>query len=316
MTDLQPHRPVVTRAVDGAICAYRPSGRTPGELAPVAVFRPADGDAVVSRAVPADLARAYYATPDAVVCVAADGEQLWRAPFRPEKTEEWGHTANCALSADDRQLWVYRPDAMAGRGDTDRWEVLDPATGALLGRADLETVGHGGEHWADPTSGTVLLDIGEGQDGTTVYRGRLTAAGLDVERLPWDDRCPIGLSPDGRRLLTVDHTQEDATVLDLPGGELRLTVALGDFGAAPEEHEAMVEWSGGYLDPDTLLLVLTGETEDEQEWFQAYRVDAHDGRILGEFSTHAANPYDLQPLGDGSWLTTGASGHPVRWFAG
>ncbi|MFD8599266.1 hypothetical protein ACFV1L_30105 [Kitasatospora sp. NPDC059646] len=315
MTDSPAHRPVVTRLVDGAICAYRPTGDEPGELRPAAVFRPVDGDAVVSRTVPADLSRAYYATPDAVVCVAADGEQLWRSAFTPEKTEEWGHTANCALSPDGRRLWVYRPDAMAGRGDTDRWEVLDAATGALLGRADLDTVGHGGEHWADRTGGAMLLDIGEGQDGTAVYRGRLGEHGLEVERLPWDDRCPIGLSPDGRRLLTVDHGQDDATVLALPDGEVQLTVTLADFGDAPEEHEAMVEWSGGHLDADTLLLVLTGETEDEQEWFQAYRVDAHDGRILGEFTTHATGPYDLQPLGDGSWLTTGPSGHPVRRFA-
>ncbi|MFI9787635.1 hypothetical protein ACIHEI_29635 [Kitasatospora sp. NPDC051984] len=314
MNDSSHDRPVVTRLVDGRICAYRPSGSAVGELAPVAVFRPVAGDEVVSLAVPADLARAYYATADGVVCVAADGQQVWRFGFAPEQGRSWSHAPNCALAPDGRSVWVYQPDVMAGRGEADLWTVLDAATGTLLGRAELETVGQGGEQWVDRASGAMLLDVGEGQDGTTVYRGTLTEAGLRVEHLPWDDRCPIGMSPDGRHLLTVDHGQEDATVLALPGGEVQLTLALGDFGD-DAEPEAVVEWSGGYLDADTLLLVLAGETEDEQEWFRTYRVDAHDGRVLGELTTHGEHAYDLQPLGDGSWLTRGPAGHPVRWLA-
>ncbi|OKJ03311.1 hypothetical protein [Kitasatospora sp. CB01950] len=331
MSDLSQQRPVVTRMVDGEICAYRPDTAAPGsgagagagtdagagsvELAPVAVFRPVAGDEPVSRAVPADLARAYYATSDAVVCVDPAGEQLWRYAFEPAQGGAWNHTPNCVVAPDGRTVWVYRPDAMAGRADADRWAVLDAETGALLGRADLETAGHGGEQWVDAGGGAMLLDVGEGQDGTTVHRGTLTEDGLRVERLPWDDRCPIGLSPDGRHLLTVDHGQDDATVLALADGEVRLTVVLGDFGPDAEKREAVVEWSGGYLDADTLLLVLVGETEEEEEWFRTYRVDAHDGRVLGEFATHGEHPYDLEPLGDGSWLTTGPAGHPVRWFA-
>ncbi|MDT0269597.1 hypothetical protein RM844_25260 [Streptomyces sp. DSM 44915] len=45
-----------------------------------------------------------------------------------------------------------------------------------------------------------------------------------------------------------------------------------------------------------------------------YRVAAGSGRVLGAFDAHAAHPYDRRPLGDGTWLTTDASGHPVRWF--
>ncbi|MFD8478300.1 hypothetical protein [Kitasatospora sp. NPDC059673] len=315
MSDSSQYRPVVTRLVDDRICAYRPDGDTVGELVPAAVFRPVAGDEVVSRAVAADLGRASYATPDGVVCVSADGEQMWRFGFGPQKDGTWNHTPNCALAPDGRSVWVYQPDAMAGRGEADRWTVLDAGTGEVLGQAGLETAGHGGEQWADRTGGAMLLDVGEGQDGTTVYRGTLSADGLKVEHLPWDDRCPIGMSPDGRRLLTVDHSQEDATVLALPGGEVHLTLAVGDFGYDAEELEAVVEWSGGYLDADTLLLVLVGETEDEQEWFRTYRVDAHDGRVLGELTTHGEHAYDLHPLGDGSWLTTGPAGHPVRWLA-
>ncbi|MGW4815597.1 hypothetical protein ACWEPB_28660 [Kitasatospora cineracea] len=312
MTENAHLRPLTARLVDGVICAYDPAAPELGVLAPVARFRPRDGDAVCDRAVARDLSRAYYTTLDAAVCVAADGSELWRSAIAGERTEELGHRPGCGLSADGRQLWLYQPDAMAGRAGHDHWTVLDADTGALLAQTALDTVGHGGEHFTHP-GGEVLLDVGEGQDGTTVFRGTAADGVLDLRPYPWSDRCLIGLSPDGKHFLTVDHGQADLVVHAHPGGEAEFTLTVDDFGYDSAEWEAVVEWSGGYLDPDTLAVVLYGEDEEtEQEWFRSYRVDAHTGRILGEFDSHATDCYDLRPLGDGSWLTTDASGHPVR----
>ncbi|WP_033222862.1 hypothetical protein [Kitasatospora phosalacinea] len=316
MSDDHGRRLPTTRLAGGAIRAYDTAAPGSGPLLPVAEFRPREGDEVRDHAVAPDLTRAYYTTLDAAVCVGADGAELWRSAVEGERTRERGHRPGCGLSADGRRLWFYRPDAMAGRGSHDGWTVLDAATGAVLGRADLGTVGHAGAHFAHP-DGTVLLDVGEGQDGTVVFRGSLTDGGLEVAAYPWTDRCLIGLSPDGKHFLTVDHGQRDFTVHAYPGGEAEFTVTVDDFGHDGDGCEAVVEWSGGYLDQDTLVVVLYGEDEDEDEagdgeWFRSHRVDARTGRILGEFDSGARDCYDLHPLGDGSWLTTDGSGRPVR----
>ncbi|MET8545861.1 hypothetical protein ABZW03_35285 [Kitasatospora sp. NPDC004799] len=308
VTSLPPGR-LTTRLVDGLLCAYTPTAV--GELSPAAAYRPAAGDEVVGHAVAADLRHAYYTTLDAVVGVTADGAEVWRSRFEPAAAQVHGHRPGCALSSDGRVVWVYRPDEMAGRGRPDQWVAVDAATGAALAQADLDTVGHGAVQRAHPVSGEILLNVGEGQDGTIVHRASLAGGRIDLVRYPWVDRCLIDLSPDGHRFLTVDHEQNDLAVHAFPSGEVEFTLTVDDFGQDPDA--VFLEWSGGYLTADTLVVALIGETEDEEDWFRHYRVDARSGRVHGEFDAHAAAPDDIRPLGDGSWLTTAASGHPIRW---
>jgi hypothetical protein len=99
-------------------------------------------------------------------------------------------------------VWVYRPDAMAGRDRFDQWVALDVGSGAVIAQADLGTVGHGGRHLLHPASGQVLLDVGEGQDGSVVFRASQAGDRMDLFRFPWDDRCLIDLSPDGHQFTT------------------------------------------------------------------------------------------------------------------
>ncbi|MFD4874946.1 hypothetical protein ACFWOB_16530 [Streptomyces sp. NPDC058420] len=307
-----PFRPrVFTRLVDGRICAYDPAADARGVLSPVMVFPPSHDDVVVDHAVAVGLQRAYYATLNAVVCVTADGAEVWRSPLEPWSDQRYGHRPSCVLSSDGRVVWVYRPDAMAGRDRPDQWVALDAGTGAVVAQADLETVGHGGPQLPHPADGQVLLDVGEGQDGSVVYRASLTGDRMELVKYPWDDRCLIDLSPDGSEFMTVDHGQADIAVHTYPDGEVRFALSVDAFGHDPDE--IYVEWSGGYLSPDILIVSLVGETEDEQEWFRHYSVDARSGQVRAEFDAHAENAYDVQPLGDGTWLTADSSGHPVRW---
>ncbi|MFD6493043.1 hypothetical protein [Streptomyces sp. NPDC060188] len=301
---------VVTRLVDGGICAYDLDAGDLGVLSPSVVCRPSAGDDVVEHAVSADLQRAYYTTLDAAVCVTAGGAEVWRSDFEPRSEHRMGHRPGCVLSLDGSTVWVYRPDVMAGRGGPDRWAALDAATGAVVAQTDLRTVGHGGEQFPHPVDGHVLLDVGEGQDGSVVYRARLVEGRMDLVRYPGDDRCLIGLSPDGSHFTTVAHDQSDVALHTYPDGEVTFALSVDAFGHDPDE--IYVEWSGGYLSTDTVVVSLMGETEDEQEWFRHYLVDVQSGRIHGEFDAHTDNPYDIRPLGDGSWLTTDPSGHPVR----
>ncbi|MEU8790892.1 hypothetical protein [Streptomyces sp. NPDC048643] len=304
-------RKLVTRVVDGDICAYDLDAGDLGVLSPTLVCRPAPGDDVVECGVSSDLRRAYYTTLDAAVCVTADGVEIWRSEFEPRSTHRMGHRPGCVLSPDGSTVWVYRPDAMAGRDRPDQWAALHAGTGAVVARADLRTVGHGGEQFPHPADDHVLLDVGEGQDGSVIYRASLVEGRMDLDRHPWDDRCLVGLSPDGSHFMTVAHDQTDVALHTYPDGQVTFALSVDAFGHDPDE--IYVEWSGGYLSPDTVVVALLGETEDEQEWFRHYTVDVHSGRIRGEFDARTDNPYDIRPLGDGSWLTTDTSGHPTRW---
>ena len=304
---------VVTRHRDGRIHAYVVGSGAHGTLEPAAVFRPLAGDEVVASVVRHDLERVVYTTLNGVVCLTRAGDLLWASDFEPRSDVRLGHRPGCALSLDGRTVWVYRPDAMAGRGGGDQWVVHDGENGVILARRELETVGHGAFHFVHPVDGTVYLDVGEGQDGSVIVRGSATGADSEPEfvTFPWSDRCLIDLAPSGREFMTVDHGQADVAFHAHPDGDVLFTLPVGAFGYDPEV--CFVEWSGGYLTDDTAVVTLGGESEDEEEWFRYHLVDVRTGTVGGEIAVDVSNPYALVPLGDGSWLTDGAEGHPVRW---
>lgn len=301
--------PIITRLVDGHICAYDLTADAWGLLSPAMAFQPSPHDDVVDHT--SDLHRAFYTTLNAVVSVTQDGTEVWRSAFAPWSDQPRGHRPSCLLSLDGRVVWVYRPDAMAGRDQPDSYVALDAETGATIARADLETVGHGSLQLRHPASDQVLFDVGEGQDGSVVYRAALDGDRIDLFRYPWTDRCLIGLSPDGRQFMTVEHGQADVAFHAYPQGEVQLELSVDAFGHDPDE--VYVEWTGGYLTRDTAIVTLVGETEDEQEWSRHYRVDVRTGQVEVEFEARTDNPYDFRPLGDRSWLTTDPTGHPARW---
>ncbi|MEU6841618.1 hypothetical protein ABZ930_07045 [Streptomyces sp. NPDC046716] len=305
---------VITRHRDGRIHAYALDSGAFGTLKPSAVFPPRAGDEVVESVVRHDLEQVVYTTLNSVVCLTRGGDLVWASDFEPHSDVRHGHRPGCALSWDGRTVWVYRPDAMAGRGGGDQWVVHDAESGAILARRELETVGHGGGHHVHPADGSVYLDIGEGQDGSVVLRGTARAGGepeFEFVTYPWSDRCLIDLAPSGRQFMTVDHDQADVAFHQHPGGDVLFSLPVEAFGYDPEE--SFVEWSGGYLTDDTAVVVLGGESPDEEEWFRCHLVDVRTGTPSGELTVEATNPYEPVPLGDGSWLTRDADGHPVRW---
>ncbi|MFF7051680.1 hypothetical protein ACFY94_25310 [Streptomyces griseorubiginosus] len=304
---------VVTRHRDGQIHAYVVDSGAHGTLVPAVVFRPLADDEVVASVVRHDLERVVYTTLNKVVCLTGAGDLVWASDFEPHSDVRHGHRPGCALSLDGRTVWVYRPDAMAGRAGGDQWVVHDAETGVILARRELETVGHGAFHFVHPVDGSVYLDIGEGQDGSVIVRGSAVGADSEPEFVPfpWSDRCLIDLAPSGRQFMTVDHDQTDVAFHTHLDGDVLFTLPVEAFGYDPEA--CFVEWSGGYLTDDTAVVTLGGAGEDEEEWFRHHLVDVRTGTVGGEFTADVSNPYALVPLGDGSWLTDSAEGHPVRW---
>ncbi|MDX3234431.1 hypothetical protein PV392_01750 [Streptomyces sp. ME03-5709C] len=272
---------VVTRHRDGLIHAYVLQSGVLGVLEPAAVFRPRPGDEVVESAVRPDLERVVYTTPNSVVCLTRAGDLAWTPDFEPHSDRHHGHRPGCALSQDGRTVWVYRPDAMAQRGGADQGVVHNADTGAILARQEFETVGHGAHHYVHPMDGSVYLDIGEGQDGSVILRGTIGAHGeAEFVTYPWSDRCLIGPAPDVHQFMTVDHGQADVAFHRHPSGEV--------------------------------LFTLGGEGEGEEEWFRYHLVDVRTGTLGGEMAVEVDDPYRLEPLGDGSWLTDAPDTDPVR----
>ncbi|WP_328876227.1 hypothetical protein OHT76_42600 [Streptomyces sp. NBC_00287] len=312
MTPTPPPK-VITRHRNGRIYAYVVDSGACGTLEPAAVFQPRAGEEVQTSVVRHDLERVVYTTLNGVICLTRAGGLVWASDFEPHSDVRHGHRPGCALSLDGRTVWVYRPDAMAGRPSGDQWVVHDADSGVILARRQLGTVGHGAGHHVHPTDGSVYLDIGEGQDGSVILRGTAGAGGEpEFVTYPWSDRCLIDLAPSGQQFMTVDHEQADVAFHHHPSGDVLFTLPVEAFGYDPEE--SFVEWSGGYLTDNTAVVTLGGEGQDEEEWFHYHLVDVRTGTLNGEFTVEVSNPYELAPLGDGSWLTDGPGGHPVRWF--
>ncbi|WP_377269807.1 hypothetical protein [Peterkaempfera sp. SMS 1(5)a] len=260
----------------------------------------------------------------AVECVGADGVERWRLGFEAPTHESVGWL-DCAFSTDGAQVWVYRPDAMLGRGEGgDRWLVLDAEDGRVLAEAPLPTVGQGARQMMHPDGRHVLLDVGEGQDGVQLFRGALVGERLEVHEYPWDDRCLIDVSPDGREFMTVGHGTDDAVFHAFPDGEELCSFGLERFvpedadqdedaddvedddDVEEEQERIALGWSGGYLNEETAVITLTGESGDV-EWTRHQVVDLASGAILGEL------PGEPRLLGDGTWVAMDDQGRLSHW---
>jgi hypothetical protein len=295
---------VITRFSAGTVCAYDLSTGpvTPSDVVPTVAFpvRVASLEPD-SCAVAPDLSRALYATPNRVTCIDRHGSTLWQLDFEPASSARPNAYNCCDYSLDGTVVWVYRPDAMARSADTDAWLAVDADAGRILARADLGSVGHGGKHVAHPHGEHMLLEVGEGQDGTRVYRGRLDRGRIGLFEYPWGNRVLVSVTPDGSHFMTVDHQGADAAFHTYPDGAVVAQIPIGALGR--ELFEAFVEPIGGYLDDFTAVVTLAGETQNEEEWFERYLVDPRTGEVRGRIDVPSAHQYDFEPLGDGSWLS-------------
>jgi hypothetical protein len=246
-----------------------------------------------------------YVTTSQLVRLDADGQVRWRIELGLD-TGRPNAYASCRFSHDGKLLWVYLPDAMMNRGDDDRLLLVDES-GTIVDEIATNSVGHGASMY-EHQDGSVLVEIGEGQDGMILLRCRANGGHLVAEHYPWSDRCLIGLSPDGTTMMTVDHSgQEDVSFHTYPDGEVLFSLTPPDFGE--QREEAIVEWAGGYLDARTAVVVLYGEDEDtEQEWYQHYLVDLVDRAPAGRWDVVTDHAYELDLLGDGTWLQPSPEG--------
>jgi hypothetical protein len=256
-------------------------------------------------AVPESRDRLFYATDTAVLRVGPEGHEEWRFELGARGPKCGVSYTDVALSGDDDLVWVYAPNVMADRGRDDEWIVLDAATGQLRARYELPTAGHSGDQFA-LRDGRMMLEVGEGQDGIQIY---LAGPGAEPRDYGWGDRSLHGISPDETRFVTVGHDSDVLAVHEFPSGDVRFECGLADLGFDEDEDDIFLEWSPGFLDDDTVIAVVYGLVEDEDtEWWRHFRVDARTGEVLGELEVTTINQYDLDTLGDGTYVITDTDG--------
>ncbi|MFD4640484.1 hypothetical protein ACFWN2_24425 [Lentzea sp. NPDC058436] len=251
-------------------------------------------------AVAPDLTSAVCTTDNELVCVDRAGAVRWRHAFGEFREKTYNVRAGCAFSLDGKAVWFFRPDSMGEWNDgDDTWHVLDAATGSVLASADLGTSGHGGVQHVHPNGTDVLIDVGEGQDGSFLFRGSFDGIGLEVVPYPWDDRVLVAFSPGGHHFMTVHQEQDDVAFHAYPDGEVVLRVPVTDLGY---DGDVYLEWAGGYLDAGTAFVVVGGSDGDEP-WSRHHLLDVRTGARLGTFDAHTDNPYGVIAARDGAWLT-------------
>lgn len=257
---------------------------------------PAAGDSVV------------YETGGAAVRVDPDGRERWRTDLGLYERSTAKNRVDFQFSADDSQLWVLVPSILDGRAEHDDLIVLDAVTGELRSRRRLPVTGQGGQQFP-LRDGRMLVDVIGGEGNLHVLLAGPTGEPHDFG---WNDRGLAAVSPDERQFITVNFGQDDLAFHAFPGGEIQARTPLSAFGdlLGPDIDmgEVFLEWDGGYLDDETAIAVITGEHSLEGDWWRHFRVSTLTGEVLGEMGIVTTHPYDLQPLGDGTYVITDTDG--------
>lgn len=303
-------RQTTTRYRNKDLHVYQILPNVDGTLQPSATYQIQSTDKVLDHAATHSPSRAAYTTRHSVVCIGPEGTPLWTYTLEPRSTRRYGHIPSCMFSLDGALLWIYRPDMMADRGP-DQLVVLRADDGEVVATAELDTSGHGAQFVQHPDGHHILFDVGEGQDGSRIFRARLSGSTIDLHPYEWDDRCLIDLSPDGQLLMTVDHGRADVSFLSFDNGEEVLSLPVEEFDPQSDEFVMQVGWSGGFLSTELAIVTITGEA-DEGEWYRFYKVDVSTDQPIGPFESHARDAHDFEPIGDSTWITSDSAGSLVR----
>lgn len=156
----------------------------------------------------------------------------------------------------------------------DAWVTLDAATGKELAVADLGTDGHAGVQLRHP-DGSILLDVGMGQDGSSAFRGRFLNGAAAAERVL--NRTVCATSLDESVFLSLSDEEEDIRVHRWPDGHLLQAIAYSDVvPAGRQDQDWWVEPEGITFAADGGITVMVAgyDEEADDDWIQDVTIDA------------------------------------------
>ena len=212
---------------------------------------PLPSDAIGVHGVAPDGTTAVVSANARVVVIDRHGREQW-AFHHPSWGRGDSERGSCWFSEDGLVVWAHVPT----EDDPDEWVVLEARTGQLIARAQLQCYAAGSEPIRQREGAFQGLSVGEGQDGSETYWGRLEDDRLVVHRLDDRSRVLIDVSPDGRWFLTTPHGDGPVQVHRVPDGDV---VATLDPEMVLDQDDGW-DFFGGFYDDETIVL-----TSSEQD---------------------------------------------------
>jgi hypothetical protein len=155
-----------------------------------------------------------------------------------------------------------------------------------------------------PDGEWIGIGIGEGQDGSNIYWGRITSSAntgqLELQQLSDTSRVLVDIHASGATFLTTPQEQNVVQLHAFPSG-----VVVAEL-ANDLNDEEFFDFDACYIDEQYALLKVTNGEDDS---FRYEVVDANTLKLLGpleDFTEHNTGAQDesiLCGLGDATWLT-------------
>lgn len=241
-----PPRPSITRDEQFGWCVSVAGGEllaVDEHLEDLARFK-LPSDAIGVHGVRPDLGACVVSCHTRVALVDRSGSTAWEVSH-----PGWGgdsERGSAWFSADGQHVWAHVPTER----DPDEWLLLNAASGAITGRSQLRCYSAGSDPIRHPDGEHIGLSVGEGQDGSETYFGRVEGGVPVVERFDDRSRVLAGFSQDGRFFLTTPHTDSAASVHRFPDGDV---VARLEPDAALGPGDAF-NFFGGFVGEDRVVL--------------------------------------------------------------
>jgi hypothetical protein len=332
-----PNRVLILARTNTQLFAYDLDQAINGEVN-AAVF-PAPWPWRVGRATASpDLSFAVFSGVHATQAVNAGGRMRWEVrhtcwegscltqhasydEYAGQRDHRYPESGSARVSADGKTAWLHVRGPLPGDelpADFDpwlgheQWLVVDAGDATVLGRISTETDAGGSHQLPHPDPSRMMLNVGEGQDGSVIWLGQLKDNGLQAERIGKDDATPIGMAPSGRTFLSVAHA--DSNELSLH--RLDSAQVVGSMWAdqlSSHEHKDVVCWELaeiGAVDEHTFIMAtgiasIGGIREDGAEhWL----IDADAWQARGPVRYPHGTPNAPVGIGHGRWMTNAPGG--------
>ncbi|EER39773.1 conserved hypothetical protein [Histoplasma capsulatum H143] len=284
------------------IAVYTFTSRSPGVLGNPDINFPVS-DRPESSAISYDRMIAAYSTPTTLRCINRRGEVLWSYQFTDRTKGYMCYITQPEFSFDGRVVWLYRPDCgIWGEDCTDKLLAINAATGSIISQVDLGSTGHCARFLAHPNNQFMLLDVGEGQDGSPLFMFYLDEA--DSVQLTRCDWCVgyrlLDISLDGTRCVSVDEMQNRVILHSLPSGQTLGTIEVDEFG---QDASYIETYPGGYCDDNSVIINVRGESEGS-DWNQRFLLDAHAMKVIRPIGPQTEDAESLFLPGNGMFVNS------------
>jgi hypothetical protein len=322
-----PDRVVWIARTDTHVIAYDLDRLLAGDVA-AAVFPAPWPRKVGSCTVSPDLSIAVFSGVHAAKAFDTSGEMRWEVrhscwqgscleqhtaydEYADDRDHRYPENGSARVSADGKLVWAHvRGPLPADELPSDRdpwlndeqWLALDAANGRLLGRISTETDAGGSHQLAHPDPARMALNVGEGQDGSTTWVGKLSNGRLEGV-LVGTEAILIGVAPSGRTLVTVNHRRRDELNLRrYDDGAIIATITAGWLST--RQDRVKLRWDLdeiGAVDTNTAILS-TSVGGDRQEGVEHWLIDMDTAEVRGPVLYPDATPELAVGFGNGRWL--------------